>query len=75
MQNRSKLIALMVLGSLLFGLLVVLIHPDYRNTARCMLRGKTEQSALWLDNENFYPEVTLIPTRMGEGEGAGYVEE
>jgi len=66
---------MMMLGSLLFGLLVVLIHPDYRNTARCMLRGKTEQAAIWLDNENFYPEVTLAPASADQEEGAGYVEE
>jgi len=60
----------MLVISLLMGLLVVLIHPDYRDTARSMLRGRTEQSSIWIDNERYYPEVVLAPSGEDREEGA-----
>lgn len=76
MQGRSKVIAMMIMVSLLLGLVVVMINPDYRDTARCMLSGRTEQSPIWIDNEShvFYPAVNL-DRRGAEGEEAGHVAE
>ena len=70
MRGGPKAIAYMLIISLLMGLLVVLIHPDYRDTARCMLRGRTEQSSIWIDNERYYPEVALNDTLDDDEGGA-----
>ena len=43
--------------ALLMGLLVILFHPDYRDTAKAMWWGDVEASAIWQSNREYYREV------------------
>ncbi len=59
MEEGAKTITAMLIISLLLGVFVVVVHPQYRQAALSIFRGEREQSVLWLSNQSYYPEVTL----------------
>jgi len=59
MDRGAKAIAVILIASLVVGLAVIATHSSYRQAAAAILRGEPEESPLWLDNERYYPEVTL----------------
>ncbi len=59
MEEGAKTLTVMLIISLILGLFVVAVHPQYRQTAVSFFRGEREQSALWNSNRSYYPEVRL----------------
>lgn len=59
-MERGAQALIKVLGAaLLFGVLVLVIHPSYRAAIRATWRGQMEQSPVWESNRTYYPMVTL----------------
>lgn len=59
MEKGAKALAYLLSGALALGLLVVLVHPDYRRTAVSLFRGEPMASPLWRSNQNYYDGVLL----------------
>ncbi len=57
MEKGAKTIAILLLVSLALGLAVLLLNPDYRETAKAIFRGQADQSPLWQSNREYYTEV------------------
>ena len=57
MERGVKMLRRIITIALLVGLLVILFHPDYRDTAQAIWRGEVEQSAIWDSNRAYYTEV------------------
>jgi hypothetical protein len=59
MDKGAKAVAAILLAALAIGLLVVILHPDFREAARCLWRGRPHESPIWQSNERYYPGLTL----------------
>lgn len=55
-MNRKRLL-LFVLITLTLGLLVILLNPDYRATARGLLSGSPKSTPIWQSNSLFYESI------------------
>lgn len=57
MEKAAKVMAWMLFVAGLLGLIVMAIHPDYRQLVRLLRKGTPEESAIWQSNLNYYPAV------------------
>lgn len=58
-DQGSKTLAKVLLASAAVGLLVVLLHPRYRESALAMWRGDLTASPIWQSNRDYYPINSL----------------
>jgi Tfp pilus assembly protein PilE len=59
MERGAQALVKMMLASLVLGLLVLLIHPDYRAALAALRRHQPELSPVWQTNERYYTEITV----------------
>jgi hypothetical protein len=59
MERGVKVLVRIFVGAMLLGALVVVLHEDYRETFRAILRGDVESSPLWRSNAEYYSEVSF----------------
>jgi hypothetical protein len=57
MDRGVKLLRRIIVAALLLGALVIVVHPDYRDTFRALWAGDIEHSAIWESNREYYREV------------------
>ena len=57
MDRLAKSIVYMLLGAFILGIVVILAHPLYRQTAVEFWRGSTTNTPIWHANEDYYPEI------------------
>lgn len=57
MERGVKLLVRIILLATFLGLAVIFLKPEYRETARSMLRGDVESSPIWRSNAKYYSEV------------------
>ena len=61
MERGAQALVKMMLASLLLGLVVLFVHPDYRAAFAALRRGEPEQSPVWKTNERYYSEIRTVP--------------
>jgi len=59
MEKGAKALAYLLCGALALGVLVVVLHPDYRAAASSLFRGQPMASPLWQSNQNYYDGILL----------------
>ena len=59
MERGVKMLTRIIAVAFAVGGLVVVLHPDYRNSAKALWRGEPETSAIWWSNLDYYTEVTI----------------
>jgi hypothetical protein len=69
METGARMLVRILGAALLLGLVVILAHPDYRDTARALLRGGAGASPIWASNEAYYREVVHDDPRETETDG------
>lgn len=57
MERGAQALVKMMLASLLLGLVVLFVHPDYRAAFAALRTGEPEKSPVWKTNEGYYAEV------------------
>ncbi len=57
MERGVKMLRRIMAAALVVGVLVILFHPDFRDTAQSIWQGRVEQSAIWDSNRAYYSEV------------------
>ena len=55
-MNRRKIIWFVV-ATLLIGLLVIALNPDYRAAARGLLSNRPSETPIWRSNVRYYPSI------------------
>jgi hypothetical protein len=66
METGAKMLVRILGAALLLGLVVILAHPVYRDTARALFRGEAAASPIWASNEAYYREVVYTDPREPE---------
>lgn len=59
MERGAQALIKALLAALLFGGLVLALHPDYRAALRATGRHAPEASPIWRANASYYPMVGL----------------
>ncbi|HMP72114.1 MAG TPA: hypothetical protein PKE55_02520 [Kiritimatiellia bacterium] len=62
MEDGAKYLGRVLMGAIAMGVLVVMFHPDYREAAVALWKGKPDTSPIWQSNIAYYPEVGLAIT-------------
>lgn len=59
MERGAQTLIKALLAALVFGGLVLALHPDYRAALRAAWRRTPAESPVWRANETYYPMVGL----------------
>ncbi|HMO52285.1 MAG TPA: hypothetical protein PKE26_13955 [Kiritimatiellia bacterium] len=57
MERGVNVLVRILAGALILGGLVIVFHPDYRETWKALWRGDVESSPIWQSNADYYREV------------------
>ena len=55
-MNRRKIVWFAI-ATLLIGLLVIALNPDYRAAARGLLSNRPSETPIWRSNVRYYPSI------------------
>ena len=57
MERGAKALVKIMLAAMLFGVAVIIFHPDYRAAILALWRGQPESSPVWQSNAAYYTEI------------------
>jgi hypothetical protein len=57
MERGAQALIKALIAALIFGGLVLALHPDYRGALRAAWRGASAESPVWAANDVYYPLV------------------
>jgi hypothetical protein len=59
MEQGAKAVLRILIAAMLLGAVVIVAHPQYRETARAILHGHPEMSPIWKSNGAYYSEIEV----------------
>ncbi len=57
MEKGARALAWLLMAACVIGIVVLLVHPDYRKTLKALALSESEESPIWQSNSDYYPEA------------------
>ena len=63
MEKGAKIVVYIIGIALIFGIFVIIAHPDYRQTFISLTKGESLDTTIWQSNADYYTEITIESTK------------